>query len=54
MVGPIYIEDFKLDSFLNSFIHSFIHIEHLYSASSRELYSEALPTPARLKRAVLS
>jgi len=35
------------------FIHSFIHTEHLHSASSWN-YSEALPTPARLKRAFLS
>jgi len=35
-----------------SFIHSFIHIEHLYIDSSRKLYSEALPTPARLNKAV--
>src|SRR6218665_552121 len=31
--------------------NSFIHIEQLYSASSGN-YSKALPTPARLKRAV--
>jgi len=32
--------------------YSFIHIEHLCCASSRN-YSEALPTPARLNKAVL-
>ena len=35
-------------------IHSFIHTEHLYIEPLQENYSEALPTPARLKRAVLS
>src|SRR6218665_3627895 len=36
----------------SSFIHSFIHIEHLYSASSRELLRCA-PDSSTLKRAVL-
>jgi len=34
------------------FIHSFIL--NIYIAPLQENYSEALPTPARLKRAVLS
>ena len=36
----------------HSFIHSFIL--NIYIAPLQENYSEALPTPARLKRAVLS
>src|SRR6218665_3412521 len=32
------------------FIHSFIHSEDLYSASSRDSYSEALPAQPRTKK----
>ena len=39
-------------SYVYSFIHSFIL--NIYIAPLQENYSEALPTPARLKRAVLS
>jgi len=40
----------------HKFIHSFIHsfILNIYIAPLQENYSEALPTPARLKRVVLS
>src|SRR6218665_361234 len=36
--------------FIYSFIHSFIHSADLYSASSRDYYSEALPAQSRTKR----
>src|SRR6218665_2184556 len=34
---------------LHVFIHSFIHSGDLYSASSRDYYSEALPAQSRTK-----
>ena len=44
-----------IPSFIPSFLHSFIHsfILNIYKAPFQENYSEALSTPARLKRAVL-
>src|SRR6218665_3059771 len=44
----------KHELLLFIFIHSFIHsfILNIYIAPLQEDYSEALPTPARLKRAV--
>src|SRR6218665_3897319 len=35
---------------VHSFIHSFIHSGVLYSASSRDFYSEALPAQSRTKK----
>jgi len=33
-----------------SFIHSFVHSGNLFSASSRDYYSEALPAQSRTKK----
>jgi len=41
----------SLPILIHSFIHSFI--SNIYIAPLQESYSKALPTPARLKRAVL-
>ena len=52
----IFPSDFgKFTCFLHTlcvfrFIHSFIHSEDLYSASSRDYYSEALPAQPRTKK----
>jgi len=39
-----------IHSFVHSFIHSFIHSGDLYSTSSRDYYSEALPDQPQTKR----
>src|SRR6218665_4091289 len=48
MYRPTYIRAVPMKSV--TFIHSFIHSEDLYSASSRDYYSEALPAQPRTKK----